>query len=162
MEEPQNEYPSHEVLWAFAIVWIVIGGLLLPQIIQYALDILAGRLMETLSEQKTGIDVGLKAYPLFVSIPCAFVTSKLIANARYQKTGADIFKATIISACMGLLFSIIPFVFVNFIPFLQFIVIVVAFFGGVYGFVALSLLAFLISALSGFIAALIALPAKDY
>ena len=162
MEEPQNEYPSREVLWTFAIVWIVIGGLLLPLVIQYILDILAGRLMETLSEQKTGIDVGLKAYPLFVSIPCAFVTSKLIANARYQKTGADIFKATIISACMGLLFSIIPFVFVNFIPFLQFIVIVVAFFVGVYGFVALSLLAFLISALIGFITALIVLPAKDY
>ena len=152
MEEPQKEYPYHEVLWTFAIIWIVIGGLLLPQIIQYALGL-------SLNDQ---IEAKFGFYPLLVSIPCAFVTSKLIANARYQKTGADIFKTTIISACMGLLFSAIPFVFVNFISFLQFIVIVVAYFGGIYGFVALSLSIFFISASSGLIAALIALPAKDY
>ena len=152
MEESQNEYPSREVLWSFVIVWIGIGGLLLPQIIQYALGF-------SLNDQ---IETKFGFYPLLVSFPSALATGKLIINARYQKATASVFKATIISACMGLLFSIMPFVFVNFIPFLQFIVIVVAFFGGVYGFVALSLLAFLISALSGFIAALIALPAKDY
>ena len=152
MEEPQNEYPSREVLWAFAIVWIVIGGLLLPLVIQYILDILAGRLM----------DVGLKAYPLLVSIPCAFVTSKLIANARYQKTGADIFKATIISACVGLLFSVVPVVFIKFIDFLQLTILAFAYFGGIYGLIILPLFAFFISALIGFITALIVLPAKDY
>ena len=157
MEEPQNEYPSREVLWAFAIVWIVIGGLLLPLVIQYILDILAGRLMETLSKQKTGIDVGLKAYPLLVSIPCAFV-----ANARYQKTGADIFKATIISACVGLLFSVVPVVFIKFIDFLQLTILAFAYFGGIYGLIILPLFAFFISALIGFITALIVLPAKDY
>ena len=162
MEEPQNEYPSREVLWTFAIVWIVIGGLLLPLVIQYILDILAGRLMETLSKQKTGIDVGLKAYPLFVSIPCAFVTSKLITNARYQKTGADIFKATIISACVGLLFSVAPVVFIKFIDFLQLTILAFAYFGGIYGLIILPLFAFFISALIGFITALIVLPAKDY
>ena len=152
MEEPQKEYPYHEVLWTFAIIWIVIGGLLLPQIIQYALGL-------SLNDQ---IEAKFGFYPLLVSIPCAFVTSKLIANARYQKTGADIFKATIISACVGLLFSVVPVVFIKFIDFLQLTILAFAYFGGIYGLIILPLFAFFISALIGFITALIVLPAKDY
>ena len=71
MEESQNEYPSREVLWSFVIVWIGIGGLLLPQIIQYALGF-------SLNDQ---IETKFGFYPLLVSFPSALATGKLIIIA---------------------------------------------------------------------------------
>ena len=166
MKTVPDEYPAHETLWRFAIIWTIVACIAAPLIIGYILKkpfdpnqiLVSNSTLERIyARSDKEVMFGMKVafcIALSFGFPCALAIGKLIAGARCYKNIAGIIVTTIISALTGVLFSLIPF-----FPLLMLIA-------------ALgnssddpSLLFFItlqISALNGFITAIIALPSRQH
>lgn len=121
MKTVPDEYPAHETLWRFAIIWTIVACIAAPLIIGYILKqpfdtnqiLVSNSTLERIyARSDKEVMFGMKVafcIALFFGFPCALAIGKLIAGARCYKNIAGIIVTTIISALMGVLFSLIPF-----------------------------------------------------
>ncbi len=164
MKTVPDEYPAHETLWRFAIIWTIVACIAAPLIIGYILKqpfdtnqiLVSNSTLERIyadEEVMFGMKVAF-CIALFFGFPCALAIGKLIAGARCYKNIAGIIVTTIISALMGVLFSLIPF-----FPLLMLIAILG---NSSDDPSSLFFITLQISALNGFITAIIALPSRQH
>ena len=166
MKTVPDEYPAHETLWRFAIIWTIVACIAAPLIIGYILKkpfdpnqiLVSNDTLERIyARSDKEVMFGMKVafcIALSFGFPCALAIGKLIAGARCYKNIAGIIATTIISALMGVLFSLIPF-----FPLLM----LIATLGNSSDDPSpLFFMTFQISALSGFITAIIVLPSRQH
>ena len=164
MKTVPDEYPAHETLWRFAIIWTIVACIAAPLIIGYILKkpfdpnqiLVSNDTLERIyARSDKEVMFGMKVafcIALSFGFPCALAIGKLIVSARCYKNIAGIIATTIISALMGVLFSLIPF-----FPLLM----LIATLGNSSDDPSpLFFMTLQISALSGFITAIIALPSR--
>ena len=166
MKTVPGEYPAHETLWRFAIIWTIVACIAAPLIIGYILKkpfdpnqiLVSNDTLERIyARPDKEVMFGMKVafcIALSFGFPCALAIGKLIVSVRCYKNIAGIIATTIISALMGVLFSLIPF-----FPLLM----LIATLGNSSDDPSpLFFMTFQISALSGFITALIVLPSRQH
>lgn len=166
MKTVPDEYPAHETLWRFAIIWTVVACIAAPLIIGYILKkpfdpnqiLVSNDTLERIyARSDKEVMFGMKiafCIALSFGFPCALAIGKLIAGARCYKNIAGIIATTIISALTGVLFSLIPF-----FPLLM----LIATLGNSSDDPSpLFFMTFQIAALSGFITAIIVLPSRQH
>ena len=166
MKTVPDEYPAHETLWRFAIIWTIVACIAAPLIIGYILKkpfdpnqiLVSNDTLERIyARSDKEVMFGMKVafcIALSFGFPCALAIGKLIVSVRCYKNIAGIIATTIISALMGVLFSLIPF-----FPLLM----LIATLGNSSDDPSLLFfMTFQISALSGFITAVIVLPSRQH
>ena len=166
MKTVPDEYPAHETLWRFAIIWTIVACIAAPLIIGYILKkpfdpnqiLVSNDTLERIyARSDKEVMFGMKVafcIALSFGFPCALAIGKLIVSVRCYKNIAGIIATTIISALMGVLFSLIPF-----FPLLM----LIATLGNSSDDPSpLFFMTFQISALSGFITAIIVLPSRQH
>ena len=166
MKTVPDEYPAHETLWRFAIIWTIVACIAAPLIIGYILKkpfdpnqiLVSNDTLERIyARSDKEVMFGMKVafcIALSFGFPCALAIGKLIVSARCYKNIAGIIATTIISALTGVLFSLIPF-----FPLLM----LIATLGNSSDDPSpLFFMTFQISALSGFITAIIVLPSRQH
>ena len=166
MKTVPDEYPAHETLWRFAIIWTVVACIAAPLIIGYILKkpfdpnqiLVSNSTLERIyARSDKEVMFGMKVafcIALSFGFPCALAIGKLIAGARCYKNIAGIIVTTIISALTGVLFSLIPF-----FPLLM---LIAALGNSSDDPSPLFFMTLQIAALSGFITALIVLPSRQH
>ena len=166
MKTVPDEYPAHETLWRFAIIWTIVACIAAPLIIGYILKkpfdpnqiLVSNDTLERIySRSDKEVMFGMKVafcIALPFGFPCALAIGKLIVSVRCYKNIAGIIATTIISALTGVLFSLIPF-----FPLLM----LIATLGNSSDDPSpLFFMTLQIAALSGFITALIVLPSRQH